>query len=132
MVTRYLRIESAVPNRGGRHPGIFAMLRGLRQSGRLSPDDEKVAAELVRRSYALHTEPAAEFFDTEPAAISWFIEQDSPAAAALTTLAVDVVALLDRYGVACREVRCTRLGTITYADDLQVVAVPFTATDWPF
>lgn len=130
VVTHYLRIESAAPNRRGRHPGMFALLRGLRTSGRLSPDDVPLAAELVRRSYALHTEPPAEPFDTDPPAISWFIEQDSPAAHALTALAADVVSLLARYGIACREVRCTQVGEITHSDHVQVVAVPLTSADW--
>lgn len=108
------------------------MLRGLRTSGRLTPEDEQAAARLVERSYALHIEPPPEVFDTQPAAVSWFIERETPAAAALVDLAADVVALLDRYGIACREVRCTRLDEVTYSDDVQVVAIPATADRWPF
>ena len=111
---------------------MFALLVRLRKSGRLSVHDTVIAEELVRRSYALHTEPPATVFDTDPAAISWFIEQDTPAATALQGLATDVVSLLGRYDIRCREVRRTELGEITYADDLQVIAVPHTAADWPF
>lgn len=128
---RYVRYESAVPNPHGRHPGIFAMLTGLRKAGRLSDQDEVLATELVRRSYALHTEPPAEVFDTYPRAISWFLAQDSPEASALEELAADVRELLGRYGIRCREVHCDQLGTITYADAVQVVAIPATAAQWP-
>lgn len=126
---RYVRHESAVPNPAGRHPGIFAMLRALRESGRLSPADTARAAELVSRSYALHTEPPAEVFDTEPRAISWFLATGSPKTIALDELAADVVGLLTRYGVPCRQVHCDEPGQITYADDVHVVAVPPTSTD---
>lgn len=132
MPPHYLRIESAVPNRNGRHPGIFAMLKGLRQSGRLSPADADLAQELVTRSYALHREPTAEVFEADPRPVSWFIEQESAAAMALTELVADITGLLDRYGIPCREVRCTQLGEVTYTDEVQVVAVPLTADDWPF
>lgn len=129
----FVRIESAVANRRGEHPGIFAMLRGLRESGRLSDKDAAAARELVDRSYALHNEPAGHYFATDPPAVSWFRIDSSDAVRSLMTLAGDIFALLARYDIVCREVRCVDPGRITYEDDRQVVAVPFGyATDWPF
>ena len=125
----YARIEAAEPNSSGRHPGMFAMLTALRRSGHLSPGDAGIAEQLVERSYALHDEPPAEVFDTAPRAISWFIVGDSPGTADLLELAADVAALLGRYGIASREVRSANPGRITYADEVQVVAVP--TTGWP-
>ncbi|USQ79068.1 hypothetical protein NF556_15795 [Ornithinimicrobium faecis] len=127
----YLRIESAAPNQRGRHPGIFALLVGLRQSGRLSAADEVLAERLVERSYELHDEPPESVFDTEPRANSWFIESADSASADLRQLSTEVVALLERHGISCREVRCTHPGRVTYEDALQVVAVPRTSADWP-
>jgi hypothetical protein len=127
----YVRYESTVPHPGGRHPGIFAMLRGLRETGRLSDADGALAAELVARSYALHDEPDATVFETVPRAISWFVG-GSERSTALCALAEDVAALLARYGIATREVRTSDPGRITFADDVQVVAVPPTDADWPF
>lgn len=121
-----VRFEAARPTANGRHPGIFALLRGLRESGRLDERDAAHAAELVARSYALHVEPAPEHFRTDPPALSWFRTDVEPAerATALRALADDVVALLRSHGIACREVRSTDPGRITYSDDVQVVAVP--------
>jgi hypothetical protein len=127
----YVRYESAVRHPSGGHPGIFAMLRGLRESGRMSEADGALAAELVARSYALHDEPDATVFETIPRAISWFVG-GSERSTALRTLAEDVAALLARYGMATREVRTSDPGRITFADDVQVVAVPPTDADWPF
>lgn len=120
----YVRTEAADPDPGGRHLGVFALLRGLRLSGRLSPDDEVRASALVARSYALHDEPAPEHFDTEPRAISWYIDNDSDAAGHLQALSADVVTMLAEYGITTRKVRITDPGRITYRDDRQVVAVP--------
>ncbi|WP_256839787.1 hypothetical protein [Ornithinimicrobium faecis] len=121
-----------MPNLRGTHPGIFAMLRGLRLSGRLSDADAELAEGFVGRSYALHDEPPASVFETEPRALSWFIEDDGPAAADLLDLALDVTALLERYGIHTQDVRCAHPGRVTYQDAVQVVAVPWTAADWPF
>ncbi|WP_164488335.1 MULTISPECIES: hypothetical protein [unclassified Plantibacter] len=46
----FVRFQSAVPNRQGRYPGVFAMANGLHASGRLSEkrltyeDDVQVVA----------------------------------------------------------------------------------------
>ena len=97
----------------------------------MSEADGALAEELVARSYALHDEPAATVFETTPRAISWFVE-GSEGSTALLALAHDVVALLARYGIATREVRTSDPGRITFADDVQVVAVPRTDADRPF
>ncbi len=77
----FRRFQSAVPNRHGRFPGLFALANGLREQRRLSP----------------------------------------------------YLALLDRYDVAWVELRTTSPGRVTYADDVQIVAVPLTYPEhWPF
>ncbi len=44
-----------------------------------------------------------------------------------------VLELLDRYDVRWVELRTNTPGRITYEDDVQVVAVPFSyPDDWPF
>lgn len=116
-----VRFEAAEANERGDRPGIFAVFKALRESGRLSPADAALASELVDRSYRVHHEPDAAHFDTVPKARSWF-RADAPRE--VWQLVDDLLAMLDTYGVGWREVRTADPGRITYVDDRQVVAVP--------
>lgn len=120
----YFRVEAVLPSPSGRHPGVFALLRGLGESGDMSPGDALTAAELVRRSYALHREPASECFRTDPPALSWFRDADTAAIERLRVLTREVAEVLRRYGIETRSVTTEDPGRLTYADDVQVVAVP--------
>lgn len=129
----FLRVQSAVPNRRGGFPGIFAMANGLLRAGMLSEAD----ADWVRRENArgelAYTDPSTvvpECYDptTNPGARSWFKAD----AHELLAMARMYCALLDRYDVAWVELRTAHPGRIVYEDEVQVVAVPFTHEEhWP-
>lgn len=129
VVPGYRRFQSAVPNRSGRHPGFFALLRGLAVGGALSDADRQWWEQAVTRSYALHVEPTAvdpHCYD-HPGARSWFRDT----ATDLLALAADGCAVLDRYDVPWVELRTTHPGHVAYRDDVQVVAIPFGyPSDW--
>lgn len=124
----YVRYEAAAPNGDGDRIGMFALLRALREGGQLSAADRERAAELVVRSYAVHTEPPPEHFATTPAGISWF-RADAPAP--VWRLVADVLQMLTDHGVEWHQVRADDPGRITYADAVQVVAVPADGANRP-
>jgi hypothetical protein len=123
----YLRIEAAEPRQPGARPGLFQLLRGLRESGHLSDDDARTARRLVSRAYQLHAEPPAAAYEA-PTAKAWF-RMGAGDEVQLRTLWEDVVALLDRHGVPTRTVRTDDPGLLVYADAVQVVAVAVTDRD---
>lgn len=133
-VPLYLRIESADPDEVGLHAGAFTLLRRLRESGRLAPADARRAAELVDLSYQVHQEPPAQAFEHEPRGLSWFLAHaESPDAPVLPAdpdvrdLIDGVIALLTRYQCSWRQVVSENPGRVTYADDVQIVAIPVAA-----
>lgn len=130
----FRRFQSAVPNRHGTFPGVFALVNGLRDEGLLSPRDIAWVRTSNRRAHELYADPTsivAECYDpvVNPAARSWF----RASATDLIEFAKEYLDLLDRDNVAWVEVRTASPGRVTYADDVQIVAVPPTSpTDWPF
>lgn len=127
----FRRFQSGAPNRHGRFPGFFAMLRGLAVEGLLSDSDRALWDTFVARSYELHIEPTKvdpRCYD-HPEARAWF----RATATDLLTLARDCCEVLDRYDVPWVELRTTRPGVVTYEDEVQVIAIPHTyPDDWPF
>jgi len=129
----FFRFQSAVPNRRGTYPGIFAMTNGLRDCGMLTDDD----AEWIRRENAdgerIYTDPstvtAGCYSATiHPGAQSWFKAE----AFELLVMARRYTTLLDRYEVPWVELHTNSPGRIVYEDPVQVVAVPFTHEEhWP-
>lgn len=130
----YVRFQSAVPNAGGRFPGVFAMTNGLRDAGLLSEADRRWVTDANARSERAHTDPGTvdpDCFSREinPGARSWFKAD----ARALIAMMREYTALLDRYGVPWTELRTSTPGRIVYEDDVQVVAVPYAHEEhWPF
>lgn len=126
----FIRVQSAVPNRHGRFPGVFAMANGLHASGRLSVADATWWREANDRANAAYADPSLVVpgcYD-DPGARAWFRES----ADELLALAREYASVLDRYGVAWVELRTTAPGHLTYEDDVQVVAIPFRhPDDWP-
>lgn len=129
----FLRFQSAVPNRRGSFPGIFAMANGLRDAGVLSPADAEWVRVWNARGESAYTDPstvARGCYDpvTNPGARSWFTGD----AVELLAMAHRYTELLDRYEVPWVQLRTARPGRIVYEDAVQVVAVPFThAEHWP-
>jgi hypothetical protein len=133
-VTHFIRYQSAVPNRRGRFPGIFALANGLRDTGALSDTDQRWLTAANRRAGDRYVDPSTvqpECFDEtrNPGARSWFRR----GAAELIAMSGEYLDLLDRHGVAWVELRTDHPGRITYEDDVQIVAVPLVyPADWPF
>jgi hypothetical protein len=129
----YIRFQSAVPNRHGALPGVFAMANGLLRKGMLSPEDEAWARAANAEGETAYTDPSTVIPDcydraTNPGARSWFKEN----AAELLEMTMPYLSLLDRYGVPWQEVRSADPGRIVYEDGVQVVAVPPNyAENWP-
>lgn len=126
----FVRFQSAVPNRHGQFPGVFAMANGLHTSGRLSVADAAWWRRNNDRANASYTDPSTVSPDcyADPGARSWF----KVTAIDLLALTGEYVALLDRYGVPWVELRTDAPGYLTYEDDVQIVAVPFRyPDDWP-
>nr|WP_076694660.1 hypothetical protein [Tersicoccus sp. Bi-70] len=130
----FIRFQSAVPNRRGRHPGLFAMANGLARSDALSVADATWLADANRSMEAAYADPTKlvpSCYDPalHPGARSWFKVD----AVRLLRLTEDYLALLDRYDVRWTELRTRHPGRVTYEDDVQVVAVPFVhPAHWPF
>jgi hypothetical protein len=129
----FIRFQSAVPNRRGTFPGIFAMANGLRDAGLLSPADMDWVRRENTRCERAYTDPstvAPGCYDHEhnPGARSWFRES----AGELLAIARAYTRLLERCGAPWAELRTRTPGRIVYEDSVQVVAVPFThEEDWP-
>ncbi|WP_157973742.1 hypothetical protein [Desertihabitans aurantiacus] len=129
-----VRFQSAVANRLGRFPGVFAMANGLAHQGLLSPEDHQWWRSANDAANAAYHDPSTvdpSCYDPtlNPGARSWF---KSDATGLLSTVQ-QYLALLDRYAVPWHELRTRTPGRIVYEDDVQVVAVPHThAEHWPF
>lgn len=128
----FVRFQSAVPNRGGRFPGVFALANGLARQGRLSAKDLAWWRDANARLTAAYADPATvapECYDPElnPGARAWFKLPPTPP----LEMTRDYLTLLDRYGIGWVELRTTSPGRVVYEDDIQVVAVPYTyEADW--
>ena len=131
---QFVRYRSAVPNRRGAHPGVFALANGLAAGGRLTAADHEwwVARNAeAERLYPDPTRTTPGCYDpvVNPGAASWF----RAGATHLLALTGDYLHLLDRYGVRWHELRSDHPGRIVHEDDVQVVAVPYLhPEDWPF
>lgn len=129
-VASYVRYQSAVPNRHGRYPGVFAMANGLAQEGRLSATDRRTWRSLNDRANAMYPDPERHTPGTmTPGARSWFRTTCRPV---LLEMTAHYLELLDRHAIPWVELRTNHPGQIVYRDDDQVVAVPFTRDAWPF
>ncbi|MFF2346994.1 hypothetical protein [Pseudarthrobacter sp. NPDC058119] len=103
----FIRYQSAVPNRRGRCPGVFAMANGLGTEGLLNEADRQWLRIGNANASANYVDP--------------------------TTAAADCLDLLDRNDIPWTALRTRNPGRIVYEDEVQVVAVPYThETHWPF
>ncbi|WP_129667260.1 hypothetical protein [Phytoactinopolyspora endophytica] len=124
---RFVRFQSAVPNRHGRFPGIFALTNRLGRSCKLSAADHEWWKQANAKATAAYPDPSTRdprCYDPElnPGARSWFKSD----ATHLLDMCQGYLRLLDRYGVAWVELRTDHPGTVVYEDPDQVVAVPYT------
>ncbi|GAA1494356.1 hypothetical protein GCM10009627_27020 [Curtobacterium herbarum] len=129
-----MRYQSAVPNRNGRYPGVFALANGLRHIGLLTADDSAWHQEANRVATAAYVDPMAvdpDCYDQKrnPGARAWF----SVDAVDLLVMVTAYLRLLDRYDVPWVQLTTRSPGRIVYRDAVQIVAVPHSyRDDWPF
>jgi hypothetical protein len=127
----FVRFQSAVPNRHGWFPGVFALANGLHASGRFSEEDAQWWRQQNDHANAAYTDPSTVEPDcyAVPGSRAWF----KVTAGDLLDFSAGYLALLDRYEVRWVELRTATPGHLTYEDEVQVVARPFRyADDWPF
>lgn len=130
----FVRWQSAVPNRNGHYPGVFALANGLRHSGLLNDGDAAWHKEANRRASAAYIDPTtvdSRCYDQihNPGARAWF----NADAIELLALTVPYLDLLDRYDVPWVKLTTRTPGRIVYRDDVQIVAVPLAyPDDWSF
>lgn len=133
-MTQFVRYQSAVPNRRGRFPGVFALANGLRDDGLLTPEDQGWLLEANRNATATYIDPTtvdATCYDAtlNPGARSWFTAD----ARNLLEMTAPYLDLLDRYAVPWVQLMTRSPGRIVYRDATQIVAVPYRhPEDWPF
>lgn len=134
MPAEFLRFHSAVPNRHGRFPGLFALANGLQADGRLSEEEERWWRENNELGHRLYPDPSSTHPDTydrtkHPGAQAWFKAE----VVHIIAYARGYTRLLDAHQVPWTLLTTTTPGRIIYEDDVQVVALPFSyADDWPF
>ncbi|RPE78624.1 hypothetical protein EDF39_1305 [Frondihabitans sp. PhB161] len=130
----FVRYQSAVPNRHGRYPGVFALANGLRDHAILTAEDAEWHQEANLRATTEYIDPSSvdpDCYDQSrnPGARAWF-SVDAVDALAMTIPYLD---LLDRYDVPWVQLISRTPGRIIYSDAVQVVAVPHSyCDDWPF
>lgn len=123
----FIRFQSTVPNRHGRHTDVFALVNGMLCQEALTPDTAAWVRETNAWFNAAYTDPtttAPDCYDpaVNPGARSWFRE-DATELLARTT---EYLQLLDRHHVPWVELRTAAPGRIVYEDAVQAVAVPLT------
>jgi hypothetical protein len=130
----FIRYQSAVPNRRGRFPGVFAMANGLRNEGLLSEADKQWLQIANSNANAAYTDPTTVVADCyhlhlNPGARSWFKAESTQ----LLDMTAAYLDLLDRHNIRWMALRTHNPGQLVYEDEVQVVAVPHTYPDhWPF
>ncbi|KTR03665.1 hypothetical protein [Curtobacterium luteum] len=133
-MTQFIRYQSAVPNRHGRFPGVFALANGLRRDAVLRPEDGAWLLRANLGATAAHVDPTtvdATCYDpsVNPGARAWFVAE----AVGLLEMTAPYLELLDRYEVPWVQLTTRSPGRIVYRDASQVVAVPYRhPEDWPF
>ncbi|WP_417234601.1 hypothetical protein [Arthrobacter sp.] len=119
----YVRFQSAVPNRRGTFPGVFALANGLAAKGMLSDADLAWHLEANLTANALYPDPTIKSPDCYAVgdASAWF----KSSASHLLDMCREYLALLDNYKVPWVELRSNRPGVIRHDDDVQVIVQPF-------
>jgi hypothetical protein len=116
---RFVRFQSAHPNRHGRYPGLFGVVNGLGRAGLLSPDEHRFWRTNNDWYHATLPLPGATVYDS-PGAAAWF----RTSATRFLAPVPGYLAIMDAHGLGYVEMRSDAPGRIVYEDDFQVIAVP--------
>jgi hypothetical protein len=121
----YVRFQSPAANGRGAYPGVFGLVNGLAEQGRLSDAEEQFRRENNAWYEANFTNPATvdpTVYDRDinPGAAAWF----KPSAGHLMQRVPGYLAILAAHGVECTRLESTDPGRIIYEDNEQIVVVP--------
>jgi hypothetical protein len=121
-------VISELDHRSGRRRGLFAAALRLRDSGRLSPLDDDALESLW--GWFNNNLPKPERLSLSPRphakeqAISWFKDSAHQHIRKMREFAK----ILERYDIQVSTITTLRPGYVTYEDDYQVCAYPFSDT----
>ncbi len=112
--------------------GVFHAVRNLREDGKLYHYEED-QHDLIRGWFNENLEKPTRFTASKPPfyrkknkAISWFKDSAHEHLAHVRSL----VAILQNHGIPVRMLKTERVGYIVYEDEYQVVAEPFSDTQY--
>ncbi|TAL37171.1 MAG: hypothetical protein EPN97_05760 [Alphaproteobacteria bacterium] len=113
-----------------REVGVFQSIFKLRDAGKLGIEEEKTLDTISRwfdKNLAKPTRFTASkppYYRKKSKAISWF--KDSAGEHILRVN--ELIVILKRHGISVRVVKAARVGYVTYEDEYQIVAEPFSDT----
>ena len=127
-VLMYLRfVVTDIDEDSEQELGVFHAVRKLREEGKLHPHEEQ-QHDSIREWFNQHLEKPTRFTTSKPPfyrrksrAISWFKDTAHAHLAHVRSLA----AILENHGVFVRILKSNQVGYVTYEDEFQIVAVPF-------
>jgi hypothetical protein len=122
---QYVRFQAAQPNRRGHFTGVFGLINGLAQEGRLTDEQESFRRSNNTWYNEAYPDPSSvdpTVYDHEvnPGAAAWF----KPSATHLIERVPGYLEILTTHGVQCRTIQSADPGRVIYEDEVQVVVVP--------
>ncbi|WP_311767103.1 hypothetical protein [Streptomyces rhizosphaericus] len=121
----YVRFQSPVRNERGHFSGVFGLVNGLAQNGKLSPEQERFRRannDWYNAAYPdpSTVDPAVYDHELHPGAAAWF----KPTSQDLIKRVDGYLEILAAHGIECRMIRSSNPGRIVYEDAYQIVVVP--------
>jgi hypothetical protein len=124
----YVRfVVAEIDEDSGKELGVFQAAWNLRDDGKLYPgEDEQL--DVIRLSFNDNLEKPRRFTASKPPyyrkkrkAISWFKDSAHEHIARIWSM----IAILRNHGILVRMLTTERVGYVTYEDEFQIVAEPF-------
>ncbi len=121
----YVRFQSPLRNERGHFSGVFGLVNGLAQNGKLSPEQERFRRANNDWYNAAYPDPSTvdpTVYDHElhPGAAAWFKSTSQD----LIKRVDGYLEILAAHGIECRMIRSSNPGRIVYEDAYQIVVVP--------
>jgi hypothetical protein len=124
----YVRfVVAEIDEDSGKELGVFQTAWNLRDDGKLYPEEDE-QLDLIRRWFNDNLEKPRRFTASKPPyyrkkrkAISWFKDSAREHIARIWSM----IAILRNHGIVVRMLTTERVGYVTYEDEFQIVAEPF-------
>lgn len=125
----YVRFQGTVRHPRGHFPGVFVLVNGLAQDGRLTAEQERFRRannDWYDAAYSnpSSVDPTVYNHDVNPGAVAWF----KSSAHELLDRVAGYLEILTAHEIECRRVESSDPGRVVYEDDYQVVVVPHDQT----